>query len=124
MKRESKHLFKAKSALTHEWVKGYPVPDSHCTRFYVWDDVHKRMEIVTVDSKTLCQYIGIIDDSDAEIFTNDICKIQTFCDEWFGMIQEEKYQFVIKCHEKRIVIDELFSSKNVINIRVMGNHLD
>ncbi len=126
-------LFRGKRLDNGVWVEGYLWTGSNFTCItphnigISYDDDSKRVVAFAneVDSKAVCQYIGMNDENDKKIFEGDICIIRS------SSIDEEDGYFVVKWdnEESRFSLDGDgitvdFGSYYTHEIEVIGNIYD
>lgn len=91
-------IFRAKEIHKNKWVYGfyYEQTDTHGkTIGYIRKDLgEEKFAKFTVDTMTLCQYVGVQDINGNMVFENDICKYITNTEESIGLIKYGRIQWI------------------------------
>lgn len=69
----NRYLYRAKRIDSGEWVEGYLMDENYINMPFNDNDVGGRFdEPIEVDPETICQYTGLNDENDRQIFEGDI----------------------------------------------------
>ncbi len=136
MNREIK--FRAKEINTNKWVYGYyamrseerTVPETnewYCEHYILIDKGINGFEEVLIDAKTLCQFTGILDNANKEVYEGDF--VSTDLQRPHNKVIYKNGAFMFECYDDNLYHDIFYSTSELQQSvykygQVIGNIID
>ena len=135
-------LFRAKTKNSGRWAYGDLVTQRYNSRqgIHIYeknDKMQSGYQFVRIDKKTICQYTGVKDKNNKEVYDGDIIYLEEehlygkVCWEnlrwyvyWYGWIDKEGLGIVYDIVNENPLSDELLTSEDKIWVAVVGNIYD
>jgi uncharacterized phage protein (TIGR01671 family) len=130
--------FRAKELSSNNWVYGYyamrseesPVPETnewYCEHYILIDKGIQGFEEVEIDIKTLSQFTGILDKSNAEIYEGDF--VSTDLQRPHNKVIYKNGAFMFECYDDNLYHDIFYSTSELEQSnykygKVIGNIID